>query len=150
MHDGTGNDLAERGTSADRRADGPEGEIKATRAPREVGNHQDRDHAKDSRPHAIQDLDCDQRARVGGEGVENGANRQDPERQEQQRLSAPGPRFSARPGRKQRDDKLRGHHARRHEHHRTSTLPLGQHLAQERQHRGVGKVKHHRTDEKNE
>ncbi len=54
MHDGTSNDLAERSADADRGADGPEGEIKAARAPREVGNHQDRDNAKDSRPHAIQ------------------------------------------------------------------------------------------------
>ena len=84
------------------------------------------------------------------ERVENGANRQHSKRQEQQRLSAPRPRFSPRPGRKQRNDELRSHHARRHEHHRASALPLGQHLAQERQHRSIGKVKHHRTDEEDE
>jgi len=36
MHDGTGDDLAERRANADRRADSAEGEIKATSALREV------------------------------------------------------------------------------------------------------------------
>ena len=89
MHDGTGNDLAERSANADRRADGPEGEIKAARALGEVGDHQDRDNAEYSRPHAIQNLDRDQRTRAVGKRVENGAYRQDSECDEQQRLSAP-------------------------------------------------------------
>jgi hypothetical protein len=96
------------------------------------------------------DLDCHQCDRVGGQRVENGSNRKRSEGHEQQRLSTPGPRFPTRPGRKQRDDKLRRHHARRHKHHRVPTLTLGQHLAQQRQHRGVRKVKHHRADEKHD
>jgi hypothetical protein len=56
MHDGTGDDLTERSANADRRADGPEGEIKAARTLREIGNHEDRDNAKYSGPHTIQYL----------------------------------------------------------------------------------------------
>ena len=61
MHDGAGDDLAERSANADRRADGPEGEIKAATTLREVGDHENRDHAEYSRPDTIQDLDRDQR-----------------------------------------------------------------------------------------
>ena len=88
MHDGTGDDLAEQSANADRRADGPQGEIKAARALRQVGDHEDRDNAKYSRPHTIQDLDCHQRARVDGERIENGPNRQHSEGDEQQRLAS--------------------------------------------------------------
>ena len=69
MHDGTGNDLAKRSANADRGANGPEGEIEAARAPREGGDHQHRNNAEYSRPHTIQNLDRDQYARVGGEGI---------------------------------------------------------------------------------
>ena len=41
MHDGTGNDLAERSANPDRRADRPKGEIKTARALREIGDHED-------------------------------------------------------------------------------------------------------------
>ena len=54
MHDVTGNDLAERSSNTDRRADGPEGEIKAARALGEVGGHQDRDNAEYPRPDTLQ------------------------------------------------------------------------------------------------
>ena len=117
MYDGTGNDLAERSANANRRTDGPEGEIKAARTLREVGDHEDRDHTEYSRRHTVQDLDRDQRDRVVGEGVKHGPNGQGSEREEQQWLSTPRPRFPPRPGSEQRDDELRGHHARRHEHH---------------------------------
>jgi hypothetical protein len=60
---------------------------------REVGDHEDRDNAEYSRRHTIQDLDRDQRTRVVGERVENGANRQRSECDEQERLSTPRPRF---------------------------------------------------------
>jgi len=53
MHDGTGDDLTERSANADRRTDGSQREIKAARALREVGDHQDRDNAKYTRPHAV-------------------------------------------------------------------------------------------------
>jgi hypothetical protein len=43
MHDGTSDDLAERSAKANRRGDGPEGEIKAARALRKVGYHEHRD-----------------------------------------------------------------------------------------------------------
>jgi hypothetical protein len=59
MSNRTGNDLAERCANADRRADGPEGEIKSGRALGEVGDHQDRDHAEYSSSHTILDLSCD-------------------------------------------------------------------------------------------
>jgi hypothetical protein len=80
MHDGAGDDLTERSANADRRTDGPEGEIKAARALREVGDHEDRDNAEYSRRHTIKNLDRDQRYRVVGECVENGANWQGPKR----------------------------------------------------------------------
>ena len=60
MHDGTGDDLAERSANADRRADGSEREIKAATTLREVGDHENRDHAEYFRRHTIQDLDRDQ------------------------------------------------------------------------------------------
>src|ERR1022692_1600744 len=68
---GTGDYLAERCANADRRANGAKGEIKAARALREVGDHEDRDNAEYSRPHAIQDLDRDQFTSVARERVEN-------------------------------------------------------------------------------
>jgi hypothetical protein len=83
MHNGTGDDLAERSANAHRRADGPEREIKAARALREVGDHEHRDNAEYCR-HTIQSLDRDQ----------------------QQRLSPPRPRLPPRPGSQQRDHKL--------------------------------------------
>ena len=125
----------------------PQGGIKAARALREVGDHKDRDNAEYAGRHSIQDLDRDQLTRVVGEGGENSANRQDSECDEQQRLSTPCPRLPPPPGSQQRDDKLRGDHARRHEHHRVPALPLGQHLAQQRQHRGVRKMEPHGADQ---
>jgi hypothetical protein len=86
MHDGNGNDLAEGSANADRRADGPESKIKAARTLRQVSDHENRDNAEYSRRHTIQDLDCHQCDGVGRESVENGANRQDSEGDEQQRL----------------------------------------------------------------
>ena len=80
MHDGTGDDLAERCANADRRADGAQGEIEAARTAREVRNHEDGDNPKYSRRHTIQNLNCKQRNRVVGECVEDGANRQDSKR----------------------------------------------------------------------
>ena len=49
MHDGTGNDLAERSANADRRADGPEGEIESAGASRQIGDHEYGHNAEDAR-----------------------------------------------------------------------------------------------------
>jgi hypothetical protein len=83
----------------------------------------------------------------GREGVENATNRKYAERDQQKWLSTPRSGLPSRPRRDQRDDELGCYHARRHKHHRASAMTLGQHLAQERQHRRVRKMEHHGTDE---
>ena len=52
VHDGSGDDVAERSTNAHRGADCSQGEIKAARTLRQAGNHEDRDNAGDRRRHA--------------------------------------------------------------------------------------------------
>ena len=49
---------------ADRRADGPQREIEASRTLREIGNHQDRNHAEDAGSNPIQNLNCYQHNRL--------------------------------------------------------------------------------------
>src|SRR5665213_4540828 len=98
MRDRTGNGLAQRSTDANGRADGPKGEIKATRAPREIGDDENRDYAENASADSIQDLNRDQRHRVVSERIQYGANRQNSECDEQQRLSTPCPGFPSRPG----------------------------------------------------
>ncbi len=71
IDDGSGDDLAQGGANANRCADGPEREIEASCALREVRYYEYRHDSEYSRTHAIQNLDRNQCHRVMRHRIEH-------------------------------------------------------------------------------
>jgi hypothetical protein len=76
VHDSASDDLAQGRADTDRRADRSQREIESARAPRQIGDHEDRHYTKDACPYAVRDLNGNEQYRVGCERVKNPTNRQ--------------------------------------------------------------------------
>src|SRR5579875_2052817 len=143
MNDRAGDRLAERGPDSNRRRNRAQSQVETTRAARQVGNHQHGNHAKDARANPVEHLDADEQQGAAGHDVENSAYGQDSESDQQEWFSSPGSRKPPQQSRDQRDRKLSGYNARRHEHHRSAALTSGKHFTEQRQHGRIGKMEKH-------
>ncbi len=128
---------------AGQRADHALRQVEAAGAGREVGDHQDRQHRDDRAGHAVEQLDEDHDPGLADHREQERARSLGAEADEQQRLASPELGPIADPRRQDRDDDLRHDDQSGHEQRAERKLAQRQILADQRQHRSVGKLEQH-------
>lgn len=119
------------------------GQIESARSRGQIGDDQNRQYANDRARNAGQQLRNDKENIAAREREQCSANGFDGEANEQQWFASALLGMIANPRRQNGDNDLWHDDKARHPNRRSGCLRLGQALADERQHRGVGKLKEH-------
>jgi hypothetical protein len=124
IDDQPGSEPARRGADPLRGGDRPLRHIVASGAAHQIGHDQRGDRAKDPGADAVEQLHPDQPDAAVREGIEHGAQRQDAEPDQQDRLAPPGVGGASDEQRDRQHDHLRGDDAGRH--HRRRPFLVGE------------------------